>query len=63
MVPTTRCVLRMGRVALTVLALLQGWLGQVEQHLIIERILQAMILGNLAVAANLRASRWLIQDG
>ena len=51
-----------GQGCLDLPAFLQGWLGQVEQCLIVEGVLQAMILGNLAVPANLRASRWLVQD-
>src|SRR5205807_224912 len=41
-----------GQRRLDLLTTLQGWLCQVEQRLVVERILQAMILGDLAVTAN-----------
>ena len=36
--------------------------AKIEQHLIIERVFQTMILRNLAVASNLGSSLWLIQN-
>ena len=51
-----------GQRRLDVLAFPQGRLGQLEQHLVVEGILQAMILGDLAVTANLWSSRWLVED-
>src|SRR5688500_20348755 len=41
---------------------LQRWRRQVEQHLIIERVLQTVVLRNLAVTPDLRSNLWLVEN-
>ncbi len=35
--------------------------GEIEQHLVIERVLQAMVLRDLAVASHFRPDLWLVE--
>ena len=61
-VPTTRCTLRIGRLGADLLAALDGRLAQVEQHRHVERLLQTVILVNLAIAPDLRPDFRLVQN-
>ena len=40
----------------------QGGGSQVEEHLVVERVLQPMILRDLAVTTDFRANLWLIEN-
>src|ERR1044071_1386531 len=47
---------------LDLFTLFQRWRSQIQQHLIIERILQAVILRNLAVASHVSRDFWLVKN-
>ena len=63
MVPTTRLVFWIGRDAATFFALFDGGLAQIQQGGHVEGFLQAVVLGNLAVAPHFRPHFRLVQDG
>ena len=52
----------MSKLGLDLFSAFQSRLGQIEQHLIIERVFQAMILRNLAVPSNLGSNLRLVED-
>ena len=61
-VPTTRLTLRIGSSARDLLAALDRRLAQLEQRRDVQRLVEAVILLDLAEAADLRCRRRLIQD-
>ena len=61
-VPTTRLVLRIGSVALTFSPRSSAGARKVKQHLVVQRVLQPMVLRNLAIAANIRTDFGLVKD-
>ena len=54
MVPTTRLTLRMGRIGQDFFAAFERRLAELEQDGVVQRLVQAVILGDLAEAADFR---------
>ena len=62
MVPTTRLTLRIGKLGDDLFLALDGRLAELEQHGVVQRLVQAVVLRDLAVAADVGRDLGLIEN-